>query len=58
MGIGLQRFAVESDWRTETLRTNLWLIPAIESAAAVLLFAVTLTVDHAAFHRELSCRPG
>ena len=31
MGIGLQRFAVESDWRNETLRTNLWLIPAIET---------------------------
>ena len=54
MGIGIQRFGVESDWRNETLRTNLWLIPAVESVAAVLLFAVTLSVDHAAFHRELS----
>jgi uncharacterized membrane protein len=35
----------ESDWRTETLRTNLWLIPAVESLAAVLLFVVTLTID-------------
>jgi uncharacterized membrane protein len=35
----------ESDWRTETLRTNLWLIPAVESVAAVLLFVVTLSVD-------------
>jgi uncharacterized membrane protein len=51
---GFQRFGVESDWRNETLRTNLWLIPAIESAAAVLLFAVTLSVDHAAFHHQLS----
>ena len=33
----------ESDWRTETLRTNLWLIPAVESVAAVLLFVVTLS---------------
>ena len=35
MGIGLKRFAVESDWRNETLRTNLWFIPAIESAHAL-----------------------
>src|ERR1700733_10682441 len=51
---GFQRFGVESDWRKETLRTNLWLIPAIESVAAVLLFTVTLAVDHAAFHHQLS----
>jgi uncharacterized membrane protein len=54
MGIDFQRFAVESDWRKEKLRTNLWFIPAIESAAAVLLFAVTLTIDQAAFHHEIS----
>ena len=49
----IQRFAVESDWRNETLRTNLWLIPAIETVAAVLLFAATLTIDQAAFHGEI-----
>ena len=54
MGIGLKRFAVESDWRNETLRTNLWFIPAIESAAAVLLFAATLNIDRAASHGEIS----
>jgi uncharacterized membrane protein len=54
MGIGLGRFAIESDWRNETLRTNLWLIPAIESVAAVLLFAITRGIDHAAFHHEVS----
>jgi uncharacterized membrane protein len=54
MGIGLQRFAVESDWRNEALRTNLWLIPAIETVAAVLLFAVTLTIDQAAFHGDIT----
>jgi uncharacterized membrane protein len=54
MGIGLGRFAVESDWRNETLRTNLWLIPAIESVAAVLLFVLTRGIDHAAFHHEVS----
>jgi uncharacterized membrane protein len=54
MGIRLQRFAGESDWRNETLRTNLWLIPAVESVAAVLLFALTLTIDQAASRRALS----
>jgi uncharacterized membrane protein len=53
MRITLRGLAVESDWRDEALRTNLWLIPAIESAAAVALFAVTLSIDHAAFHGEL-----
>jgi uncharacterized membrane protein len=53
MDIGFQRLAVESDWRNETLRTNLWLIPAIESVAAVLLFVLTLTIDQAAFHGEI-----
>ena len=52
--MGFKRFAVESDWRNETLRTNLWLIPAVESVAAVLLFVLTLSIDHAAFHRQLS----
>ena len=35
-------------WRRETLRTNLWLVPAIEVAAAVLLFAITYAIDRAA----------
>src|ERR1700733_12508584 len=54
MRITLRGLAVESDWRDEALRTNLWLIPAIESTAAVALFAVTLTIDRAASHGELS----
>src|SRR3984885_71161 len=53
MGITLRRLAIESDWRDEALRTNLWLIPAIESLAAVALFAVTLSIDEAAFHGTL-----
>jgi uncharacterized membrane protein len=53
MRITLRGLAVEPDWRDEALRTNLWLIPAIESAAAVALFAVTLSIDEAAFHGEL-----
>jgi uncharacterized membrane protein len=53
MRIKLRELATESDWRNEALRTNLWLIPAIETVAAVALFAVTLAIDHAASHGEL-----
>jgi uncharacterized membrane protein len=53
MRINFRGLGVESDWRDEALRTNLWLIPAIASVAAVGLFAVTLTIDEAAFHGEL-----
>jgi uncharacterized membrane protein len=52
--MGLRKFVVESDWRNETLRTNLWLIPAVESAAAVLLFALTLSIDRAAGRGQIS----
>jgi uncharacterized membrane protein len=54
MGGSLRQRAVESDWRRETLRTNLWLFPAVESAAAVVLFVVTISVDRAAFHGQVS----
>ena len=54
MDISFRHFAVESDWRDESLRTNLWLIPAAESVAAVLLFVVTLSIDRAASHGELT----
>jgi uncharacterized membrane protein len=36
-------------WRNEVLRTNLWLVPAIEVAAAIVLFAGTLAADRAAY---------
>ena len=39
----------EADWRREALRTNLWLIPVVETIAVVLLFVVTYTVDRAAY---------
>ena len=57
MRITLRGLAAESDWRDEALRTNLWLIPAIESLAAVALFAVTLSIDEAAFHGQLRLPP-
>jgi uncharacterized membrane protein len=53
MRITLRGLATESDWRDEALRTNLWLIAAIESTAAAALFAVTLWIDEAAFHGAL-----
>ncbi|MFZ0906383.1 MAG: DUF2254 domain-containing protein [Mycobacterium sp.] len=39
----------EADWRREQLRTNLWLVPVLETVAVVLLFALTYTVDRAAY---------
>jgi uncharacterized membrane protein len=39
----------EADWRREQLRTNLWLVPVIETVAVVVLFALTYTVDRAAY---------
>ncbi|HSZ42981.1 MAG TPA: DUF2254 domain-containing protein [Trebonia sp.] len=54
MGVNLRRFAVESDWRNETLRTNLWLIPVLQTLAAIGLFVVTLSIDRAAFHHEIT----
>ncbi|HEY1820058.1 MAG TPA: DUF2254 domain-containing protein [Trebonia sp.] len=53
MRITLRLPAVESHWRDEALRTNMWLIPAIESVGAVALFAATLSIDEAAFHGRL-----
>ena len=39
----------EADWRREQLRTNLWLVPILQTLAIVLLFALTYTVDRAAY---------
>src|SRR3984893_9361520 len=39
-------------WRAEVLRTNLWLVPGIEVVAAIVLFAVTTGLDHAAYRGE------
>src|SRR5215469_7342756 len=52
MRISLREIVAESDWRDEALRTNLWLIPAVESVAAVVLFVITLRVDQAAAHGD------
>lgn len=39
-----------SEWRREVLRTNLWLVPAIEVAAAAILFGCTYALDRAAYN--------
>ncbi len=43
-----------SHWRADVLRTNLWLVPGIEVLAAIALFAVTLSLDRAAYRGEFS----
>src|SRR5271169_2630611 len=49
---GFPSSALASHWRREVLRTSLWFVPAIEVAAAVVLFAVTLTADRAAYRGD------
>jgi uncharacterized membrane protein len=38
-----------SEWRRDVLRTNLWLVPAVEVLVATLLFAGTYALDRAAY---------
>jgi uncharacterized membrane protein len=45
----IRRLLRGSDWRREVLRTNLWLVPAVEVVIAVLLFAGTYALDRAAY---------
>jgi hypothetical protein len=42
----------------EVLRTNLWLVPAIEVLAAIGLFAACNAADRAAYTARSRCRPG
>jgi uncharacterized membrane protein len=39
-----------SAWRSEELRTNLWLVPSLEVLVAVLLFAGTYALDRSAYN--------
>jgi uncharacterized membrane protein len=43
-----------SHWRREVLRTSLWFVPALEVAAAIVLFAGTIAVDRGAYHGEFT----
>ncbi|HEX4660522.1 MAG TPA: DUF2254 domain-containing protein [Streptosporangiaceae bacterium] len=44
-----RRLSRGSEWRREMLRTNLWLVPAVEILLAALLFAGTYALDRAAY---------
>jgi uncharacterized membrane protein len=46
--------ALRSEWRREALRTNLWLVPAIEVILAVGLYFATHALDKAAFAGSLT----
>src|SRR5271170_753306 len=54
---GNRFLALGSHWRADTLRTNLWLVPGIEVLAAIVLFAVTLAIDRAAYRGEFGLPP-
>ncbi len=43
-----------SEWRREALRTTLWLLPTAQVAVAGGLFALTYTLDQAAYRGELT----
>jgi len=43
------RFSVGRDWHREALRTNLWLVPAVEVSAAIGLFVTTYAIDRAVY---------
>jgi len=44
---------LQADWRRETLRTNLWVVPAVEALLVLALFVGTYLVDRSAFHGGL-----
>jgi uncharacterized membrane protein len=45
----IRRLLRGSEWRREVLRTNLWLVPAVEVIAAAVLFTGTYALDRAAY---------
>jgi uncharacterized membrane protein len=45
----IRRLLVGSEWRRDVLRTNLWLVPAVEVVIAALLFAGTFALDRASY---------
>jgi uncharacterized membrane protein len=45
----IRRLLRGSEWRRDVLRTNLWLVPAVEIVGAVILFAITYALDRAAY---------
>src|SRR5262249_24491963 len=51
---GVLSSGLGSHWRREVLRTSLWFVPALEVGAAIVLFAVTIVVDRAAYHGDFT----
>ena len=47
------KLPIASPWRREQLRTNLWLVPMLEVAAAIGLYAATHAIDVAAQNGSL-----
>lgn len=41
-------------WRQESLRTTLWVVPAVEVGVAVVLFVVTYSIDRLAYDGDLT----
>src|ERR1700730_18308930 len=48
------RLPLVSEWRREALRTNLWLLPVVEVAAAIALYAITHALDRAVYKGSLT----
>src|ERR1700678_2823608 len=51
---GIFSAALASHWRREVLRTSLWFVPAIEVAAAIVLFIGTLLADRANYRGDFA----
>ena len=49
----IRRLLRGSEWRREVLRTNLWLVPAIEVVGAAMLFAVHLRARPGGLRRRV-----
>src|ERR1700752_4975090 len=47
-------FPFTSDWRRESLRTNLWLVPMLEVIVAGALYFATHALDLSAYHGSLT----
>ena len=45
---------LEADWRREALRTNLWVVPAVEALLAIGLFAITHQLDQASYNGQVA----
>src|SRR5271155_1459921 len=39
----------EADWRREQLRTNLWLVPVVQTLGILVLFGITYALDRSAY---------